>query len=303
MRRLKNPPRCGSPPGCNDSSLESLQHDDIRKHLPFVPDFGKIITIRHLIHHTSGLRDWVELLAIAGWRMDDVITFKHILKMVRHQKELNFEPGAEHLYSNTGYNLLAEIVEKVTGQSFREWTDANIFKPLGMTNTHFHDDHEMIVKNRAYSYMPNEDGGFKNVVNNLTAPGSSSLYTTVEDLGLWMLNFDDGRRVGGEAVIKQMHQQGVLNNGGGISYAFGLFIGEYKGLRKVEHGGAWAGLRTHLLRFPQQQFAVVILSNLGTVDPQHLAEQVADIYLADQITWSIGGTILQERRHALNASG
>ena len=122
--------------------------DDIRMHLPDVPDFGTKITIRHLVHHTSGLRDWVQALVIAGGQMDDVISFKHILKMVRRQRELNFEPGTAFLYSNTGYNLLAEIVEKITGDTFREWTDANIFKPLAMTNTHFHDDHEMIVKNR-----------------------------------------------------------------------------------------------------------------------------------------------------------
>ena len=206
--------------------------DDIRMHLPDVPDFGTKITIRHLVHHTSGLRDWVQSLVIAGGQMDDVISFKHILKMVRRQKELNFEPGTAFLYSNTGYNLLAEIVEKITGDSFREWTDANIFKPLAMTNTHFHDDHEMIVKNRAYSYLPVKDDGFKNAVNNLTALGSSSLYSTVEDLSKWILNFDDAQ-IGGQAVIEQMHQRGVLNNGEQISYAFGLDIGEYRALQTV----------------------------------------------------------------------
>ena len=112
--------------------------DDIRTYLPDVPDFGSTITVRHLLHHTSGLRDWVQSLVIAGDMMDDVISFKHILKMARHQKALNFEPGAAFLYSNTGYNLLAEIVERVTGDSFREWTDTHIFKPLGMTNSHFY---------------------------------------------------------------------------------------------------------------------------------------------------------------------
>lgn len=153
--------------------------DDIRKHLPEVPDFGKKITIRHLIHHTSGLRDQWTLLGMAGWRLDDVITKEHILKMVRHQKELNFDPGAENLYSNTGYTLLAVIVERVSGQSFRDYTDANIFKPLGMTNTHFHDDHERIVKNRAYSYSPaGPGGGFKAAPLNYANVGATSLFTT-----------------------------------------------------------------------------------------------------------------------------
>jgi len=143
--------------------------DDIRTYLPDVPDFGNTITTLHLLHHTSGLRDWVQSLVIAGVGMEDVISFKHILKMARHQKALNFEPGEAYLYSNTGYNLLAEIVERVTGDSFREWTNAHIFKPLGMTNSHFHDDYEMILKNRAYSYQAAENGGFKHAVNNTTA--------------------------------------------------------------------------------------------------------------------------------------
>lgn len=254
--------------------------DDIRIHLPDVPDFGHTITIRHLLHHTSGLRDWVQSLVIAGDMMDDVISFKHILKMVRHQKTLNFKPGEEYLYSNTGYNLLAEIVETVTGDSFRAWTHTNIFKPLGMTNSHFHDDYEMILKNRAYSYQAIENGGFKHSINNTTALGSSSLYSTVEDLAKWILNFDK-TRIGEQTVIDQMHQRGVLNNGEQIRYAFGLSIGEYRSLETVGHSGSWRGFRSHLIRFPEQKFGVVILCNLNTFNPLRLAEKVTDIYLAD----------------------
>ena len=254
--------------------------DDIRIHLPDVPDFGNTITIRHLLHHTSGLRDWVQSLVIAGDLMDDVISFKHILKMARHQKVLNFEPGAAYLYSNTGYNLLAEIVETVTGDLFREWTDTHIFKPLGMTNSHFHDDYEMILKNRAYSYQAVENGGFKHAVNNTTALGSSSLYSTVEDLAKWILNFDN-TRIGAQTVIEQMHERGVLNNGEQINYALGLNIGEYRGLKTVGHSGSWRGFRSHLMRFPDQKFGVVILCNLDTFNPLGLAEKVADIYLTD----------------------
>lgn len=254
--------------------------DDIRIHLPDVPDFGHTITIRHLLHHTSGLRDWVQSLVIAGVAMEDVISFKHILKMARHQKALNFEPGEAYLYSNTGYNLLAEIVERVTGDSFREWTNAHIFKPLAMTNSHFHDDHQMILKNRAYSYLSVENGGFKHAINNTTALGSSSLYSTVEDLAKWMLNFDN-TQIGEQTVIDQMHQRGVLNNGEQISYALGLSIGEYRGLKTVGHSGSWRGFRSHLMRFPEQKFGVVILCNLDTFNPLRLAEKVADLYLTD----------------------
>ncbi|HEY3139176.1 MAG TPA: serine hydrolase [Blastocatellia bacterium] len=255
--------------------------DDIRKQLPEVPDFGKTITIRHLLHHISGLRDQWELLAMAGWRLDDVITKEHILKMVRHEKELNFEPGAEFLYCNTGFTLLAVIVERVSGQTFRQFTEENIFKPLGMTNTHFHDDHQMIVKNRAYSYSP-DGNGFKLSALNYANVGATSLFTTVEDLAKWALNFED-MKVGGPAVIEQMQKQGVLNNGKTISYALGLDIGEYKGLKTVAHGGGDAGYRSYIIRFPEQRFAVAVLSNLGTFNPGSLAFQVADIYLADKL--------------------
>ena len=254
--------------------------DDIRTYLPDVPDFGHTITIRHLLHHTSGLRDWVQSLVIAGVAMEDVISFKHILKMVRHQKALNFEPGTAYSYSNTGYNLLAEIVERVTGNTFREWTDTHIFKPLAMANTHFHDDHQVILKNRAYSYRSVENGGFKHAVNMTTALGSSSVYSTVEDLAKWLLNFDD-TQIGEQTVIEQMHQRGVLNNGEQIGYALGLSIGEYRGLKTVGHSGSWRGFRSHLMRFPEQKFGVVILCNLDTFNPLRLAEQVADVYLAD----------------------
>ena len=254
--------------------------DDVRTHLPDVPDFGNTITIRHLLHHTSGLRDWVQSLVIAGVAMEDVISFKHILKMARHQKALNFKPGEAYLYSNTGYNLLAEIVERVTGDSFREWTDTNIFKPLAMTNSHFHDDHQMILKNRAYSYQAIENGAFKHAVNNTTALGSSSLYSTVEDLAKWILNFDD-TQIGEQTVIDQMHQRGVLNNGEQISYALGLSIGEYRGLKTVGHSGSWRGFRSHFIRFPEQKFGVVILCNLDAFNPLRLVEKVADLYLVD----------------------
>ena len=257
--------------------------DDIRKHLPEVPDFSKKITIRHLIHHTSGMRDQWTLLGMAGWRMDDVITKDHILKMVRHQKELNFDPGDENLYSNTGYTLLAVIVERVSGQSFRDFTEANIFKPLGMTNTHFHDDHERIVKNRAYSYsLAGPGGGFKAAPLNYANVGATSLFTTAEDLARWVMNFDD-KKIGGADVIKQMHQQGTLNSGKQLNYAFGLSIGPYRGLNTVGHAGGDAAYRSFAFWFPEQRFGVVVLSNSGSFNPQQVAMRIADLYLAEKL--------------------
>jgi CubicO group peptidase (beta-lactamase class C family) len=252
--------------------------DDIRKHVSEVPDFGRVITIRHLLHHSSGLRNFEDLLVMAGLRTDDVITREHMLDMVTHQKELNFNPGDEYLYCNTGYHLLAEMVARVSGQSFAEFADANIFKPLGMTNTHFHDDHERIVKNRAWSYEREGDKSFKNAFSNISVVGGGGMYSTVEDLAKWVNNFDHGR-VGGPGVLKQMHEQGVLNNGQTSRYACGLFIDEYKGMKLVEHGGGLASYRSDIIRFPDQKVAVVLLGNTSEIDPAQLSRQVADIVL------------------------
>ncbi len=256
--------------------------DDIRNYLPDIPDFGKTITVRHLLHHTSGLRSWGFLMQLEGLEWDDRLSYAHILQLARYQKELNFEPGEEYSYSNTGYILLAEIVARVTGQSFREYTTTHIFKPLGMADTHFHDDHTEIVKSRANSYAPDEKGGFKNVVSNLTAVGSSSLFSTIDDLSKWLKNFQE-RRVGGAAVADQMFETGVLNNGKKLDYAFGLVMGEYRGIKTVHHSGGWAGFRSHIVLFPKQKFSVAVLSNLSTMKPVPLADQIADIYLADDL--------------------
>ena len=252
--------------------------DDIRRHLPEVPDFGRVITIRHLIHHTSGLRDQWEALAMAGWRLDDVITRDHILTMVKNQKELNFDPGERYLYCNTGYTLLGEIVGRATGRTFSAWTAENIFVPLGMDHTHFHDNHEHIVPGRAYSYGPNEEQGFRKSVLSYANVGATSLFTTTEDLLKWAQNFMDPK-VGGPEVIEQMQELGVLNSGRKIPYAFGLGIRNHRGVRMISHGGSDAGFRTWLGIFPDQDLAVAVLSNLGSVSPNRLGLQIAEMYL------------------------
>lgn len=252
--------------------------DDIRKHLPEVPDFGRTIKIRHLIHHISGLRDQWEALAMAGWRLDDVITRDQILSMVSHQRELNFDPGEQYLYCNTGYTLLGEIVARVTGQTFSAWCAENIFEPLGMGRTHFHDNHELVVPNRAYSYGPDEERGFRKSVLSYANVGATSLFTTVEDLLKWGGNFMDPK-VGGLEVITQMQKLGVLNNGRKIPYGFGLGIRDHRSVHMIAHGGSDAGFRSWLGIFPDQKFAVAVLSNLGSMSPNRLGLQIAEMYL------------------------
>ncbi len=255
-------------------------HDDIHEYLPELPDFGHEITIEHLIHHTSGLRDQWELLYLAGWRDDDVTTREHVLKMVKRQKALNFEPGTRFLYSNTGYNLMVEIVERITGKPFPEFTKERIFKPLGMNNTHFHDDNDMIVKNRAYSYKIDLEQGYKKSVLNFSTLGATSLFTTVEDLVKWGYNYNT-MTVGGPKVIENMQKRYTLKNGETIPYAGGVKISQYRGLKTIEHNGADAGFRSSIVCFPDEKTVIAVLSNTATFKPEYYAKKLADIFIPD----------------------
>ena len=253
--------------------------DDVRVHVPEVPDFGQTITIDHLVHHTSGLRDWPGTLAVAGWQMDDVISFEQILTLVKHQQDLNFAPGSRHSYSNTGYNVLAELVQRVSGQSFRSFMEERVFEPLGMEDTHFQDDHTELIPDRAWGYRRN--GPDHAVIpNGLTALGSSSLFTTVDDLAKWMANFENPE-VGGPEVIARMEQRGVLNSGTTIDYAFGQGRGTYRGATFWRHGGSWAGSRTVVMRVPEHRFGVVILSNSASFDATAKSLEIVDLLLGD----------------------
>jgi CubicO group peptidase (beta-lactamase class C family) len=256
--------------------------DDIRKYLPELNDFGKTITIRHLLYHTSGLRDQWNLLTLAGWRLEDVITEQDILSLLWRQKELNFSPGDEFLYCNSGYTLLGVIVKRVSGESLPAFTKRRIFEPLGMHNTHFHDNYGVLVKDRASSYALQADGIYKYAALSYSNVGATSLFTTVEDLALWDQNFYDAR-VGGKALLADLQTKGKLNNGKEIPYASGIQIGEYRGLNTVDHGGGDAGFRTEILRFPDQRFSVIVLANGGDINAGGLSFKAADIYLDSQM--------------------
>ena len=255
--------------------------DDIRKYLDYVPDFGKKITIRQLIHHTSGLRDQWQLLANAGWQLDDVITQDHVIKLVSKQQRLNFDPGEEHLYCNTGYTLMAEIVKKTSGLSLREYTDKYIFKPLEMNNTHFHDNYRELVPNRTYSYSPKGLKEYQHSVLSYSIVGATSLFTTVEDEAKWVMNYDNGK-VGGKELLERMYSLGVLNSGKKLTYAFALAIDDYKGWKRIGHGGSDAGYRTYTCRFPEQQLGIIVFSNFSNGNPNGAAMQIADLLLAQK---------------------
>jgi CubicO group peptidase (beta-lactamase class C family) len=261
-----------------DQGKISMQ-DDIRKYIPELPDYGTPITLNHLVHHTSGLRDQWNLLGLAGWRLDDVITHDQIMRLLCKQRELNFQPGEEMVYCNTGFTLLAEVVHRVTGQSFPAWTKENIFMPLEMKSTLFYDDHEMIVPNRAYSYRL-QDTVMKKSVLSYANVGATSLFTTVDDLAKWTINFDS-IKVGNAGIMEKMEERFILNRGDTMSYGYGQGIGKYKGLKTVSHGGADAGYRTMLLRFPEQHFTVIVFSNLANFSSGGMSFVIADAYLSE----------------------
>ena len=260
--------------------------DDVRKYLPELPDYGTVITLRHLLQHTSGLRDFAELVGLAGWRPDDLVTDRDVLNLAVRQKALDFPPGDRHVYGNTGYVLAGLVVRRVSGQSLRAYAEAQVFKPLGMKTTHFHDDHAEVVKGRASAYAWRA-GRPEIAVPTFDVVGSTGLFTTVEDLARWDQNFYD-RRVGGRSALEQMLTPGKLNSGEPVrygrdlSYGLGLVIGRYRGLKTVSHSGADRGYRAEFLQFPEQHFSVIILGNLGTLQPYFLARRVADVCLGQE---------------------
>jgi CubicO group peptidase (beta-lactamase class C family) len=203
--------------------------DEVHQYLPELPDYGQRITIRNLLQHTSGIRDQWQTLGLAGSRLDDIITPEQILRMLFRQKQLNFAHGSRHLYSNGGYSLAAEIVHRVSGKGFDAFADERIFKPLGMTRTHVHDDPAHVVPGRAYSYAPIAGGPFKNSILSYANYGATSLFTTAPDLGKWLDNFRDPK-VGGARAIGRLEKQAVID-GKPIDYALGVSIGKYRGLR------------------------------------------------------------------------
>jgi len=258
--------------------------DEIQKYLPELPRYQSPITIRHLVHHTSGIRDYYDLFIFAGMFYTDVhLTDDDFLGLIARQKELNFKPGEEYLYNNSGYFLQGLIVKRVSGKSLREFAEENIFKPLGMNNTYFHDDRTSVVRNRVTGYEARRNGGFAVDIQNNESVGDGNLFTSVEDLFLWDQNFYNNKLGGGADLIREQLSTGMLNNGEKTTYAFGLQVEEYKGLKRVRHGGGGSGFRTLMIRFPEQNFSVICLCNETGIGVPGLANQVADIFLADQL--------------------
>jgi CubicO group peptidase (beta-lactamase class C family) len=258
-------------------------NDDVRGHIPELPDYGQKITILHLLNHTSGLRDYLTLMELAGINTDSVTTDDDALALIARQQALNFAPGSDWLYSNTGFFLLSVIVKRASGKTLREFARENIFVPLGMTHTEYRDDHAWLIPNRALAYDPKQNSdGYRLDVSYFEQTGDGAVHTSVGDLLKWDENFYSAQ-LGGKVFLDEIAEPGKLNNGKVLDYAKGLFLQEYRGLQTVSHAGAWGGYRAQLLRFPKQHFSVACLCNVGNADPSRRAEEVADIYLGSRM--------------------
>jgi CubicO group peptidase (beta-lactamase class C family) len=253
--------------------------DDVRKFIPELPDYGHSITLRQMLHHTSGLRDFLTLFALAGRDVADVHSEAEIIDVIAQQKSLNNVPGEEWIYSNTNYYLLGVVIHRATKKTLNDFATENIFKPLGMTHTRYYDDHMRVLPNRVAAYDPGEGGKFSvDWSTQFDTVGAGGLMSTVEDMLAWDRNFYDNK-LGKGTLLEQMQTKGKLNSGKEISYALGLVIERYRGLPTVEHNGALYGYRTAILRFPEQNFSVVSLCNISSASTDSLVHKVADIYL------------------------
>jgi CubicO group peptidase (beta-lactamase class C family) len=256
--------------------------DELQKHIPEIPQYSYPITLEHLIYHTSGLRDYLTLMNMSGMINENKYLTEEIIALLARQQSLNFQPGTDRLYCNTGYFLLAEIVKRVSGKSLRVFAEEQIFAPLGMKNTHFHDNFKEIVKNRADSYRPKKGGGFQIDMSWDDNAGAGFLYTTVEDLLLWDRNFYENILGNcGQDLIEEITTTCKIKKyeNSPRKCAFGLLLCKYRGLKVIKHGGMWFGYRSDIVQFPEHNFSVICLANVRTFNPTKLVFKVADIYL------------------------
>ena len=257
--------------------------DDVRKYVPELPKYERTITIRHLLNHTSGLRDWGEIASIAGWpRGSRAHTHDDVLDILEHQRALNYPPGDRYSYTNSGYNLLAIIVSRVSGQPFATFSNERIFKPLGLTSTLWRDDYRRVVKGRAQAYSRSGSGPWELEMPFENVHGNGGLLTTVGDLLTWTAMLERPTPQW-KPMVDSMHVRGILTKGDTITYALGLMVGPYRGLARVEHSGATAGYRADLLRFPGRGLAVAVLCNAASANPVAYANELVDSLLASSL--------------------
>ena len=256
--------------------------DEIRTFFPEIPEYDAPITVRHLLHHTSGIRDYLELMSMRGVGDEAAYSEEDVVKLLARQKALNFTPGSDYAYSNSGYLLLSRLVERATGRTLREEANRLLFGPLGMELTHFHDDHREIVPSRATGYDFSPHGTFVISQTTLDIVGDGGVFTSIEEMARWMANFWT-LEVGGEVWLRTLEERGILSSGDTLDYALGLRHGVQRGLDYVGHGGSFVGYRAATLRYPEEETAVMVLCNYARTDPMDMALRVGAVLLEDRM--------------------
>jgi len=260
-------------------------NDDIRNYIPEIYDFGESISIQNLLNHSSGLREIADILEISGKRCNGPFSKEDVIKLICRQKELNFKPGTEYFYCNTGYILLAEIIERVTNKPYIEWITENIFKPLGMNNTYIYHDPDDFVNDYAWSYTLDNDRNYKKEkLYKAWYVGAGNVFSTVEDMSKWLINFDYPK-VGNAQIISTLEKNKIsMNKDSTEFYTFGRVLSNYKGLKYYWHGGGGYGYTAQIVHFPDYKFGAIVLSNFIYGGVHGRARQIADIYLNDHFT-------------------
>lgn len=258
--------------------------DQVESFFAEIPNYGYPLQVKHLVYHTSGLKDYLELAYLRGMNEHAYYDTNYALQLLFNQPDLNFVPGDEERYSNSNYLLLGQIVATVSGQSLRDFAHEHIFEPLGMHHTHFHDCFAEVVPKQAIGYQPNTQDNYHEFTSKIDVVGDGGLYTTIEDLIIWNQNFYENQ-LGKQSssLIKLMTTPGRLNDDTAFEYGFGLILGQYKGKNMHRHGGAFAGYCAELLRFPEEELSVIVLANLASLAPWTIAEQVADVFLGNEV--------------------
>lgn len=256
--------------------------DPVRQYIPELPDFGQPLTIRHMLTHTSGLRDWGSVASIGGWpRTSRVYTHAHVLEIVSRQRALNFTPGERYSYSNSGYNLAAMLVARVSGMSFADFTRQRLFEPYGLTNTSWRDDYSRIVKGRAIAYTP-AGSGFRTLMPFENVHGNGGLLTTVGDLLKWNEHLSNPSTADA-AMVAEQERPGRFGDGRAHGYALGLTVGSRKGVREIAHSGSTAGYQANLARYPEAKLSVAVLCNAANAAAVGASRAVADLYLGSRL--------------------
>jgi len=257
--------------------------DDIRKYLLWMPDFGEIISIRHLLNHCSGLKDAFTLWEMSGGRHDDIFTQKQILQLIKNQNRLDFTPGQQYQYNNSGYALLAEIVSQVTKQEFNVWMKNNIFNPLNMKSTFVLDNYQQIIKNRAYSYE-SKYMGLKNTPSNKSYFGAVNVYSTAADLSKWLRNYHE-LNIGSQKIVANMWlpSASIFTKTKKKNYSMGVFIRQHKGLKQIQQGGTTANFRTMIKYYPEIDAGVIVLSNTPDFNVKSIAHKTAEIFFSSEL--------------------